>query len=187
MLRGHLRTVVLTVLEEKDMSGSEIVSMLEKDFGWKPSPGSIYPILNAIEEEGLAKVRCVDDTCNMKKDSKKIDSNKKVSSAHKKIYSITSKGKSELKLKKKERNELADEIVKVHKMMASIYDVDTKKVEVLTENLKKGKVPFMQIHKETEALNAELFRLMTENKLDKNKNKVKKIINIAISDLKKIK
>jgi DNA-binding PadR family transcriptional regulator len=183
MMRGHLKTVVLTVLEEKDMSGSEIVCKLEKDFGWKPSPGSIYPVLSAIEEEGFAKVKCNDGECS--------GSNRKRMSAHKKIYSITQKGKLELKTKKIERRALADEILKVHKMMASIYDVknDTniEKVKLLTSQMKSGKMPFIQIHDETEALNAELFRILSKNILEKNKNKVKKIIKVAISDLKKIK
>jgi DNA-binding PadR family transcriptional regulator len=129
-----------------------------------------------LEDEGFAKVKCENGKCP--------------SSAHKKIYSITSKGRSELRTKKLERNALTDEILKVHKMMTSIYgvkdDAQIEKVKLITSQMKAGKMPFIQIHEETEALNAELFRLLSNNALDKNKTKVKKIINVAITDLKKI-
>jgi len=51
--RGMLYHSVLRMLENEVMSGSEIVEELEKQTGWKPSPGSIYPLLARMKERGL--------------------------------------------------------------------------------------------------------------------------------------
>jgi DNA-binding PadR family transcriptional regulator len=38
------------------MSGSEIVDRIEEFTDWRPSPGSIYPLLSHMQEVGLIKV-----------------------------------------------------------------------------------------------------------------------------------
>jgi len=50
--RGLLRFLVLNMLVKKPMSGSEIVEVIEKKTGgrWKPSSGSIYPLLARLQE-----------------------------------------------------------------------------------------------------------------------------------------
>jgi DNA-binding PadR family transcriptional regulator len=52
--RGLLRFLVLNMLAKKPMAGVEIVEVVEKETGgkWKPSPGSIYPLLARLNEEG---------------------------------------------------------------------------------------------------------------------------------------
>lgn len=53
--RGDVRSAVLALLAERPMHGYEIISELtERTEGvWKPSPGSIYPTLQLLEDEGL--------------------------------------------------------------------------------------------------------------------------------------
>lgn len=55
--KGFLRYYVLRLLNEKAMSGSEIMNEIEKrtDGRWKPSPGSIYPLLAWLQDKGYAK------------------------------------------------------------------------------------------------------------------------------------
>jgi DNA-binding PadR family transcriptional regulator len=52
--RGLLRFLVLNLLTGKPMSGSEIVGEIEQETGgkWKPSPGSIYPLLAWLQDKG---------------------------------------------------------------------------------------------------------------------------------------
>jgi DNA-binding PadR family transcriptional regulator len=52
--KGFLRYYVLRLLNEKPMSGSEIMNDIEKrtDGRWKPSPGSIYPLLAWLQDKG---------------------------------------------------------------------------------------------------------------------------------------
>ena len=55
--KGFLRYQVLRLLNEKPMSGSEIMNEIEErtDGRWKPSPGSIYPLLAWLQDKGYAK------------------------------------------------------------------------------------------------------------------------------------
>lgn len=55
--KGFLRYNVLRLLNEKPMSGSEIMNELEKRTHghWKPSPGSIYPLLSWLQDKGYSK------------------------------------------------------------------------------------------------------------------------------------
>ncbi len=53
--RGALRGLVLTSLEEGSAHGYDLMQRLEARSGglWRPSPGSIYPLLQMLEDEGL--------------------------------------------------------------------------------------------------------------------------------------
>jgi DNA-binding PadR family transcriptional regulator len=53
--RGNTRAAVLGLLAERPMHGYEMISELEQRTGgfWRPSPGSIYPTLQLLEDEGL--------------------------------------------------------------------------------------------------------------------------------------
>jgi DNA-binding PadR family transcriptional regulator len=53
--RGWIRPTVLKILQEKPMNGMEIMSKInEMSHGWwKPSPGSIYPLLESLASEGI--------------------------------------------------------------------------------------------------------------------------------------
>jgi len=55
--KGFLRYQVLEALNEKPMSGSEIMEEIEKHTGgfWKPSPGSIYPLLSWLQDNSYIK------------------------------------------------------------------------------------------------------------------------------------
>jgi DNA-binding PadR family transcriptional regulator len=54
--RGLLRFLVLKYLVEKPMSGAEIVEIIEQETGgkWKPSSGSIYPLLGWLQDKTFA-------------------------------------------------------------------------------------------------------------------------------------
>ena len=55
--KGFIRYHVLEVLSEKSMSGSEIMEEIQKHTGglWKPSPGSIYPLLSWLQDNSYIK------------------------------------------------------------------------------------------------------------------------------------
>jgi DNA-binding PadR family transcriptional regulator len=57
MRRGDIRTAVLAVLDEQPRHGYEVIQALEEktERAWRPSPGSIYPMLQMLEDEGLAR------------------------------------------------------------------------------------------------------------------------------------
>ncbi len=53
--RGDIRTSILLLLSERPMHGYEMIQELAERTGglWKPSPGSIYPTLQLLVDEGL--------------------------------------------------------------------------------------------------------------------------------------
>jgi DNA-binding PadR family transcriptional regulator len=57
MRRGDIRTAVLAILAEQPRHGYEVIQALEDKTGgaWRPSAGSIYPTLQLLEDEGLAR------------------------------------------------------------------------------------------------------------------------------------
>jgi len=71
-MRGFLSYLVLWSLKDKTMNGAEIAKELEKRKGSKPSPGTIYPVLKELKDNGLI-------SCDDNKD-----------------YSLTKKGEKEL-------------------------------------------------------------------------------------------
>ncbi|MFN7968706.1 MAG: PadR family transcriptional regulator [Acidimicrobiales bacterium] len=55
--RGDVRAAVLALLAEQPMHGYQIISELDERTGgaWKPSPGSVYPTLQMLADEGLVR------------------------------------------------------------------------------------------------------------------------------------
>lgn len=52
--RGDIKYILLTLLSEQPRHGYELIKELEARYGgfWKPSPGSVYPTLQLLEEGG---------------------------------------------------------------------------------------------------------------------------------------
>src|SRR5215216_1764663 len=80
--RGDVRIALLRIVSERPMHGYDLIKELEERSGgmWRPSPGSIYPTLQLLEEEGLVRGEEQDG---------------------KRVYSITDAGKTELEERSK--------------------------------------------------------------------------------------
>ena len=90
--KGFIRYRVLEALKEKPMSGSEIMEEIENQTGgcWKPSPGSIYPLLSWLQDNGHIKELPVENGL--------------------KRYKLTASGKILLDEQKKIRKKLREEV-----------------------------------------------------------------------------
>jgi len=57
MGRGDVRAAVLALLAEKPMHGYQLIREIEErsNGAWKPSPGSVYPTLQLLADEGLIR------------------------------------------------------------------------------------------------------------------------------------
>jgi DNA-binding PadR family transcriptional regulator len=55
MGRGDVRAAVIALLAERPMHGYQIIREIEERSGgaWKPSPGSVYPTLQLLADEGI--------------------------------------------------------------------------------------------------------------------------------------
>jgi len=78
--RGDIRLALLSGLTEGPAHGYELIQRLSARSGgrWKPSPGSVYPTLQMLEEAGLVSASQLDD---------------------KRVYAITEAGQAELQTK----------------------------------------------------------------------------------------
>jgi len=57
MRRGDIRSAVLLALGDGPANGYEVMQRLAERSGgiWRPSPGSVYPTLQMLEDEGLIR------------------------------------------------------------------------------------------------------------------------------------
>ena len=60
--RGDVRAAILVLLTEGPMHGYQVIQELTDRSGgmWRPSPGSVYPTLQLLEDEGLVRSEEVD-------------------------------------------------------------------------------------------------------------------------------
>jgi DNA-binding PadR family transcriptional regulator len=55
--RGDVRAALLLLLEDQPQNGYQLIQEIERrtEGFWKPSPGSVYPALQQLEDEGLVR------------------------------------------------------------------------------------------------------------------------------------
>ena len=55
---ADVRASVLVLLDEEPMHGYQLIQEIEERSGgvWQPSPGSVYPVLQQLEDEGLIRI-----------------------------------------------------------------------------------------------------------------------------------
>jgi DNA-binding PadR family transcriptional regulator len=55
--KGDVRAAVLLLLDEQPLHGYQLIHRIEEHSGglWRPSPGSVYPALQLLEDEGLVR------------------------------------------------------------------------------------------------------------------------------------
>jgi DNA-binding PadR family transcriptional regulator len=55
--RGDVRAAMLLLISEQSQNGYQLIQEIERrtDGVWKPSPGSVYPALQQLEDEGLVR------------------------------------------------------------------------------------------------------------------------------------
>lgn len=89
-----MKYVILKLLRDKPMHGYEVMKALEEETQgcYKPSPGTVYPTLQWLEDEGLVKSSTVDD---------------------KKVYTITDSGRQFLETHKGTVEDIFDRVTSV--------------------------------------------------------------------------
>ncbi len=120
-MKGLLELYVLSKARRGPVSGKEIIRSVSKATKgrWKPSPGSIYPILASAEKQGLLRQK-----------PRKKGSGRKVE------YALTAKGKLQLKGKRKKYlTESSKELLQLFPLLYEIagITVDEKMIGLVTE------------------------------------------------------
>jgi DNA-binding PadR family transcriptional regulator len=105
MRRGDIKFHLLEILKETPRHGYEIISELEKrSGGYRPSPGSVYPTLQMLEEGGYLT-------------SEQID--------NKKVYTITEEGLRLLEERGETRFKADPEMAKTLEIRKSLMKLGT--------------------------------------------------------------
>lgn len=115
---GRLRLYLLKMLDESPRHGYEIISLLRDRFlgVYSPSPGTIYPRLARLEEEGLVT---------------------HTEEGGRKVYRLTDKGREELRERESDLRDLEQEITDSVRDVARAVKQDVRStISSLREELK---------------------------------------------------
>ena len=105
---GDLRLWLLKLLDERPRHGYEIIASLEEQFlgVYSPSPGTVYPRLAALEQEGLIEVVGEEEG--------------------RKVYRLTDAGREELAARRAELRELGERLARSAREIARDIREDVK-------------------------------------------------------------
>jgi DNA-binding PadR family transcriptional regulator len=116
--RGRLRSMILWLLYQSPKRGIDIIDDVYKmTWGfWKPSPGSVYPLLSKMEEEGVIR---------------KIDGER---------YTITDKGIKEIEeiLPLKHRSSIDDAVEELEGLSTFFGEVDKTQLSQYKERIERA-------------------------------------------------
>ena len=165
MMKGYLRLIVMKTLSGKRLSGYGLIKQIEiKTGSWKPSFGSIYPLLEKLLKEKLVEVEA---------------------QGRKKLYLLTDEGRKHLALIDKSKNTLVDKLIATWNAFGKI--TDKREMNFMLEvfnSLKKGHLPFKELHPELNEFRATIFELYSTGK---DRKKIKSILKSTVKKLRSVK
>jgi len=127
MFRGHLKIIILKALAESRSSGYGLMKRLQEQVGCKPSPGSLYPLLDELASRGLVSSQARGKS---------------------KVYAITAKGKTELRAMEGKRAEIFQAMQRNIRMWGVLSGEDVSFQLGLFERLSRGELPFGDLSRE---------------------------------------
>jgi DNA-binding PadR family transcriptional regulator len=117
---GLLKLAVLQQLSQKALSGYALMQAIREDSGWRPSPGSLYPLLASLTSDGSATVKA---------------------SGRKRIYTITKHGLSALEELRGQSRARFERAASQLRVCSPDHRAD-KDMSTILERLSKGEAPF---------------------------------------------
>ncbi|MFA5259273.1 MAG: PadR family transcriptional regulator [Candidatus Pacearchaeota archaeon] len=163
-IKGHLKIIVLKLLYKEDLTGYGLINQIKDKTGfWKPSPGSIYPLMNELSKKGLVKVKKV---------------------KNQKVYSITLKGKTVFDRLKSER-EKAIENIKHHLKILELIE-DKKDIKSIMSFIDLFKQEDMMIKHNLPDLFELKDSIITASCREKNIPQISKIIKEASKKIREL-
>lgn len=164
-IKGALKIIVLKILNYKKNTGYGLIKEIKTKTGfWKPSPGSMYPLMNDLLKKGLVTYK---------------------KNKNKKIYSITNKGKKVYKKIEEKKEKILNDIIGGVKFLEIIGE-DKKELKYIIDFLKgfeKGDFPFKDNYESLIKFRKTFFEVA---KNEKNSKKINKILKEASKKLSKL-
>ncbi len=127
--KGFIRYHVLEALSQRPMSGSEIMDEIANRTGgfWKPSPGSIYPLLSWLQDNGYIRELPVENGL--------------------KRYQLTESGKSLFEEQKKIRKKVREEggFLPMPFVDSLLFKIPPEKTVEIREAIRRLVMAFFQL------------------------------------------
>lgn len=167
MLKNQLKLIVLKKLDDKSLSGYDLIKEIYISTGsWKPSFGSMYPLLKELRHNRLVTVKVIE---------------------RKKIYSITSLGRKTLKEALETSQNIIENMAKEFKMMENICSMHEKKhLDAVIKKIHTDKAIFGGFTDEMDRFQRTMMNIITRKKTKSKEYEIKKILNDTISKLNRI-
>jgi len=165
MRHGFLKFYLLKLLGESGggMAGYELMRRIEEETGfWKPSPGSIYPLLAALEDAKLLQHRA---------------------EGEKKIYSLTERGREALAKAQEAKAEAQESIRRSVQVLAGIFGEEA--VEDLAEPVGRdfAKVP-PRLRKQLARLRGAILELLARDLGEREIEGISRVLDEAVRRLR---
>ncbi len=163
--RGFLRFYILKLIGEASdgISGYALMKRIEAETGfWRPSPGSIYPLLAALEEAGLVEHRAEKD---------------------KKVYFLTAKGRDGLARAQAAKDEALEGVRRSIRVLGELFGADVE--ADLAEHLDsmRSQVP-PELRRSLRCLRATLADLLSHELSAEEAAGIETILKRTIEELK---
>jgi DNA-binding PadR family transcriptional regulator len=164
MFRGHLKLIILKALAERDSSGYDLMKRLQEKLGCKPSPGSLYPLLDELAAQDLVSSH---------------------EAGKSKVYAITAKGKAELKAMQQRKGEILQAMQSNLRMWGMLSGDDVSFQLGIFERLARDEAPFGELSKDMWDLKQALGE--AHKVIDPVRRKeIKKVLNDAARRLRRL-
>jgi len=163
---NKLRIIVLRHLAHGPHTGYQLVKEIRLETGWKPSFGSMYPLLNQLHEEELVTIEEV---------------------GKQKRYHLTEKGRQNVKEFDQQHDLLVQHMEETQQVLMRLCNVEKDPFfERVVTSLRSGKVPFREVIKSGYNLRKELARLEQQGLMTKHKEEITGIMDEATKKLHRI-
>ena len=163
MNQGYLRMTVLELLSREECSGYLLVKNIHERTGWKPSFGSMYPLLERLESENLVTVE---------------------EKGRSKVYSLTAEGLRLAKNENETRAHAHATIIEQLTVLAGMGDEHAKDAaDMLRQADAKGVCPETP---ELIEMRREIFRILNADLEKKHRKELKILFTTMTCALKKI-
>lgn len=155
IMLGQLKPAILHILSKGEKNGYAIIHELEQQTGWKPSPGSLYPLLKKLTQQRLVTVRRW---------------------PRKNIYSLTAKGKEMLHHYLERKDQLIGSMQERMQLYQTISGDNMKDILEILKRIKEGKAPIGFITEEMIALRGMAVEISGKKLSETDKKKIKSIL-----------
>ena len=163
-MQGYMKIFVLRELVKKEMTGYELMKSFGDFTGSKPSPGTIYPLLNDLLKKGMATVSAKNN---------------------KKIYRISRKGEKILQGLMTERKKALENIISMLSTIYSKKEISRMRMSLGVMSGEKGH--FAKDFDVLSEMRESIFDFLTSRQYPKKRSKFRKIIQSTSKKIRELK